>query len=263
MSGGMTHNVEPMLLPQGDGHLFAARHRGVSVPRARILLCPPLLQEHIRSYRFFAQLAGLWASRGVEVIRFDYSGSGDSSGSGVEFSIERAIHDIRQAWDALLAPDDGVPHVICGVRMGALLAAHAIRDGLDADAAWWWQPVISGAAWLEEISTIDARERQSSSRFPLRPGPKGNSGELMGHFIDPRLPGELRKLQWSNVQLPSTWLIDSKHALESCMDVEDVVRLPLAFDAWASQVDFETVIPIRKADAATERLFARLPETAT
>lgn len=259
MSGDMTPGIEPMLLPQGDGHLFVARHRSATLPRARILLCPPLLQEQIRSYRFFAQLADQWARHGAEVIRFDYSGTGDSSGSGVEFSIDRAVRDIRQVWDTLIGRDDDIPRVLCGVRMGALLAAHAMHDGLDADTAWWWQPVLSGATWLEESAAVDVRERQSRSRFPLHPGPTAVSGELMGHVIDPRLPAALGQLQWPDVRLPSVWLLDSMHALEPCMDVDDVVRLPLVFDAWAGQVDFETIIPARLADAATVRLFTRLP----
>ncbi len=262
MSGGTTPGIEPMLLPQGDTHLFAVRHRSATPPRARVLLCPPLLQEQIRSYRFFAQLAEQWARRGIEVIRFDYSGTGDSCGLGVEFSVERAVRDIRRVWDALLRPDDHVPRVLCGVRMGALLGALAIRDGLDADMAWWWQPVLLGATWVGETTAIDARERQSRSRFPLKPGPNAITGELMGHVIDPRLPGALKRLQWPDPRLPSMWLLDSEHALEPNMDAGDVVRLPLAFDAWAGQVDFETIIPVRLADAATERLLARLPGVA-
>ncbi len=262
MSGGMTPGIEPMLLPQGDGHLFIARHRGAVMPRARVLLCPPWLQEQIRSYRFFAQLADQWARRGVEVIRFDYTGTGDSSGSGVELSIDRAVRDIRHVWDALVDAGDGVPRALCGIRMGALLGALAIRDGLDADMAWWWQPVMSGASWLGETSAIDARERQSRSRFPLKPGPVAMAGELMGHVVDPRLPDALQQLQWPDVRPPSIWLLDSEHALEPRMDADDVVRLPLAFDAWAGQVDFETIIPVRSADAASERLFARLPGVA-
>ena len=252
-----------MLLPQGDGHLFVARHRSATPAHARVLLCPPLLQEQIRSYRFFAQLADQWARRGVEVIRFDYSGTGDSSGSGVEFAIDRAIRDIRHVWDALVRGDGSVPGVLCGVRLGALLAAHAVQDGLDADAAWWWQPALSGATWLGETAAVDARERRSRSRFPLQAGPTASTGELMGHLVDPRLPNDLQRLCWPDVQLPSMWLLDSEHALEPCMAVEDVVRLPLAFDAWAGQVDFETIIPVRLAEAATEHLFSRLPGVAT
>lgn len=253
---------EPMLLPQGDGHLFAVVHRSMLPARARILMCPPLLQEHVRSYRFFAQLAVQWARQGAEVIRFDYAGTGDSSGAGVELAVDRAIGDIRHVWNALVATGDGVPRIVCGVRMGALLAGHAIRDGLDADMAWWWQPVLSGAGWIEEASAIDARERQSQSRFPLQPGPIGVAGELMGHFIDPRLPDEIRRLQWADTRVPAMWLLDSEHALESRMGVENVIRLPLAFDAWAGQVDYENIIPVRLADAATEHLFARLPGAA-
>ena len=254
---------EPMLLPQGDGHLFAVIHRTMSPARARVLMCPPLLQEHVRSYRFFAQLATQWARQGVEVIRFDYSGTGDSSGASVELAVDRAISDIRHAWNALVASGDGVPRIIFGVRMGALLADHTIGDGLDADMAWWWQPVLSGADWIAEASAIDARERQSQSRFPLQPGPSGITGELMGHFVDPRLPDEMALLKWADTRVPSMWLLDSEHALEPRMDTENVIRLPPAFDAWAGQVDYENIIPVRLADAATERLFACLPRTAT
>lgn len=254
--------IEPMLLPRGDGHLFAARHRGAAPLRARVLLCPPLLQEQIRSYRFFAQLAGQWARHGIEAVRFDYSGSGDSSGTSADFGIAGAIADIRHAWEATMRHDDGVPRLVCGVRMGGLLAAHAIRDGLDADMAWWWQPVSSGAQWLDEMTAIDARERRSRSRFPLRPAPEAVAGELMGHAVDPRLPAELRALHWPELRIPSTWLLDSQHALEPHMAADDVVRLPLAFDTWPDQVDFEAIIPVRQADTATARLLARLMEPA-
>lgn len=252
-----------MLLPIDDGHIFAVRHCGASPPRARVLLCPPLLQEQIRSYRFFAQLADQWARRGIEVIRFDYSGTGDSSGMGVEFSVDNAVRDIRHVWDTLLHSRDDVPRVLCGVRLGALLAALAIRDGLVADLAWWWQPVLDGAAWVEEMSGIDRRERQSRSRFPLKPGPMAVTGELMGYVIDPRLPDELRQWHWPDIRLPTAWLLDSEHAIDPCMDADDVIRLPLVFDTWASQVDFEAIIPVRQAVAASEHLFARLTGVAT
>ena len=252
-----------MLLPQGDGHLFAVRHRCMTPPRALALLCPPLLQEHARSYRFFAQLAEQWARHGIEVIRFDYTGSGDSSGSTRDYGVERAIHDIRHAWDRLVPSCCGIPRIICGVRMGGLLAAHAIDRGLDADMAWWWQPVSSGSAWVSALEAIDACERQSRSRFPLQAGPRALPGELMGHALDPDCVEALRSLQWPPLSLPSTSLLGSEGALEPWMRAGDTIRLPLAFDDWPTQVDFEAIIPIRLADTVNERLFARLGEDAT
>ncbi|PNS08135.1 serine aminopeptidase domain-containing protein [Solilutibacter silvestris] len=263
MSGGTTPQIEPLLLPQGDGHLFAVRHRCAMPLRARVLLCPPLLHEHARSYRFFAQLAEHWARHGIEVIRFDYSGSGDSSGSTRDFASAGAIRDIRHVWDALVPVEEGVPRIICGVRMGSLFAAHAIAGGLDADMAWWWQPALSGAAWVDALEMIDARERQSPSRFPLRTGPQARVGELMGYDLDPQCIGDLRRLQWPLLSLPTTCLLESDGALQSWMRAVDVIRLSLAFDAWPWQVDFEAIIPVRLADPASERLFSRLQEATT
>lgn len=252
--------MEPRLLPRGDGYLFMARHRSLGPPRARVLLCPPLLQEQVRSFRFLAQLAGQWARHGVETIRFDYLGSGDSSGSTREFTVEHAIADIRHVWDATVRREDGIPQVICGVRMGCLLAAHAIRDGLDADLAWWWQPVASGGEWLDEMTVIDARERSSRSRFPLQAAAEAVEGELMGHAIDSRLPADLRTMAWPRIATPSTWLLDGLHGPPPHAAPEDVVRLPLAFEAWPDQVDFKTIIPVRHADAITAQLLVRLGE---
>ena len=255
--------MEPRLLRHGDGQLFVARHRGIGPPRARLLLCPPLLQEQIRSYRFLSQLAGQWARHGVETVRFDYRGSGDSSGSTREFGLDRAVADIRRVWDAMVPREEGVPRIVCGVRMGCLLAAHAIRNGVDADLAWWWQPAPSGGAWLDEMSAIDARERGSRSRFPLQAAPVAIAGELMGYAIDPRLPAELRAMAWPSIATPSTWLLDSRQAVPPGAAADDVVRLPLAFETWPDQVDFETIIPVRQADAVTARLLARLGEQST
>ena len=52
-----------------------------------VLLCYPFGDEYIRSHRAFRHLAFLLARKGVVSMRFDYSGTGDSSGASSEFSL--------------------------------------------------------------------------------------------------------------------------------------------------------------------------------
>lgn len=245
------------MLPHGDGQLFAIRHRCSGPLRARLLLSPPILQEHARSYRFFAQFAEQLAQRGVEVIRFDYRGSGDSSGASTTFSPSTAIADIRAVWDALM--DDGarVPRILCGVRFGSLLAAHAIERGLPADLAWWWQPVMSGEGYLEDMEALDWRERTSRSRFPNGPAPDATPGELMGFALDPACLQEIRRLRWPDTNVATTWLIESDREWDPAMH-RDTMRLPPGYSAWSGQVDFEAIIPIKLASSMCDQLVASL-----
>lgn len=251
--------IEPLLLPHGDGHLFAIRHRCCGPLRARLLLSPPILQEHARSYRFFAQFAEQLAQRGVEVIRFDYRGSGDSSGASTTFTPSTAIADIRAVWDALMDDDAQVPRILCGVRFGSLLAAHAIEHGVPADLAWWWQPVMSGERYLDDMEAIDWSERTSRSRFPNGPAPDAVPGELMGFALDPACLQEVRSLRWPNANVPTTWLIESDREWDPAMH-GDAMRLPSAYSAWSGQVDFEAIIPIKLAAPVCDRLVASLAD---
>ncbi|HYF42781.1 MAG TPA: alpha/beta fold hydrolase [Ramlibacter sp.] len=117
-----------------------------------VVLCRPLGQEAIFSYPSLAQLAEKLADAGYPVVRFDYQGTGDSSGSDEEpgrvaawlASIEAAVEEAK----ALAR----VPRVaLVGVRMGATLAAHAASRLGGVDALVMWAPCASGRAFVREL----------------------------------------------------------------------------------------------------------------
>ena len=59
--------------------------------------CQPLGHEYIRAHRTFNQLAAGLARAGFPVLRFDYSGTGDSSGADEMGSVKRWMADVREA----------------------------------------------------------------------------------------------------------------------------------------------------------------------
>src|SRR3546814_769555 len=70
-------SMQPFHFFAQERRLFGVLHPAVGSTRAQVLMCPPLLHEHTRSYRFFSQMAGRLAADGVACLRFDFHGTGD------------------------------------------------------------------------------------------------------------------------------------------------------------------------------------------
>ena len=65
---------------------------------AVVLLCHPAPQEYMRSHWALRQLAARLAAAGLHVLRFDYSGTGDSAGdSSAGASLEAWRADVLTA----------------------------------------------------------------------------------------------------------------------------------------------------------------------
>ena len=63
------------------------------------VLCAPWGQEYMRTHRALRQLATQLDRAGIHVFRFDYFGTGDSSGDSDAGTPLRWIEDIRSAAD--------------------------------------------------------------------------------------------------------------------------------------------------------------------
>src|SRR5262245_50515515 len=110
-------------LALGDRSLFAWHHP--PAPRLRrdagILLCPALGYEYMSAHRTYRILAERLAAIGFDVLRFDYDGTGNSSGGPADRdrlvawlrSIDRAMAELR----SLSASND---ITLIGLRGGAL-----------------------------------------------------------------------------------------------------------------------------------------------
>ena len=201
----------PSFFPGGSGPLFGVRHpaggarhppgRGDG-PRRGAVLCQPLGPEYVRTHRAFRHLAIQLANRGIEVLRFDYYGSGDSAGAATEASLERWVGDVCTAAAELRRTGPVEEIVMVGLRLGAALALAAAPRLLDVTAVVLWEPVDAGGEHLAELRDSQARWEQRKAWFDSRWAGTVWSGpeDLLGFPATPEFVEELRTFKaWAGV----------------------------------------------------------------
>jgi uncharacterized protein len=118
--------------------------------RRAVVLCPPFGPEYVRAHRALRELAHRLAIQGLCTVRFDYFGTGDSSGREEEGSPEQWLDDIDAA--VLEAREAGGGSVsLVGLRLGATLAALASLRRSGIERLVLWDPIVIGRTYLAEL----------------------------------------------------------------------------------------------------------------
>ena len=182
--------------------LFGLRHPPALPRRGAVLACMPLLQEGIRCQRALWSLSEALAAAGLDVLRFDWYGSGDSSGETNGLTIAGMANDIATAEAFLRASAPGLQPRLFALRSAALpLLVHASRRSDPVDMVLW-APVLDGralvAAWREQ----HGRQLHAAGRFP-RAGTGAGDDELLGFVLDPALPAGIHALDGRDLLLPA------------------------------------------------------------
>lgn len=110
----------PLEIPAGSGRRLAALHHPPTGPRRNraVLIINPLGQEAVRAHRLLRVLADRLARNGVDVLRFDLHGCGDSSGDDLDGEMKGWQDDVLAAHRWLL-DHTGVQAVgWLGIRLG-------------------------------------------------------------------------------------------------------------------------------------------------
>ncbi len=163
-----------------------------------VLICNPLFQEYIRAHRALRQLAEQLAQVGCHVLRFDYAGTGDSSGTLAETGLQDWRESIALAETELFELSGARSITLVGLRFGATLAA--LHGSNRIAKTLLWDPVIDGASYIEELEKMHTSMLVDSDRYPVRRRPVFHQGatELLGF----RVPDELLE-QIRQTKLPS------------------------------------------------------------
>ncbi|QSQ27177.1 alpha/beta hydrolase [Pyxidicoccus parkwayensis] len=140
----------PGYLTQGEHSLYFVHHRAPGGSRAAVLLVGPLGLERAHAYIVWTRWARHLASRGVDALRLDYRGCGESTGRFEDMTLPRWEEDVRAGLDYLRRECPGVPVVLHGLRLGALLAARVFQQER-AEGLLLWDPPESGRAHLMEV----------------------------------------------------------------------------------------------------------------
>ena len=136
-----------------------------AVVRCRgIVMCAPFGYETLCTYRGWRELAEQLAAAGTPVLRFDYPGTGDSAGDEAPNRIVAWLASIQEGTDWLRRESGAAEIALCGLRLGATLAAEAAaqRPG-SVDALILLAPVASGRMYLREL-TLAASAKSSTTQ---------------------------------------------------------------------------------------------------
>lgn len=125
------------------------------------MLAPPVGREARAARRALRGAARLLAARGFVVLRFDYLGTGDSSGALDAPELDRAWTDSVASAVELLRTCELDDVSVVGMRLGATIAGtSAIENDLSLSALVLWDPCDSGRSYLRELSALEALRRE-------------------------------------------------------------------------------------------------------
>ena len=188
--------MQPTFFGKSGQQLFGVYHPPLArrSPAASALLCHPAAQEYMRTHWAFRKLAAELSRAGLHVLRFDWHGTGDSSGEPQGASVPLWISDVGTAAAELADLADVARPSLVGLRLGALLAALAVQRGLAVKDLVLWEPALDGASHLRELAEIE-KARYDSLAMPSRSGPE----ELFGYAMTSALRRELEALDLRKV----------------------------------------------------------------
>jgi amino acid adenylation domain-containing protein len=189
--------VEALFIGHGERRLYGCYHiPKVAGTRKGAVLCYPIGHEYIRAHRSYRLLAKQLAEAGIHVLRFDYSGTGDSGGEFNRARVGHWIDDINTAVDDIRNRFDVTLAYLIGLRLGGSLALQAAAKDAHISGLVLWDPVVNGRMYLSETLAIH-NDMLRSSGHRVRRKQRGNARpkELIGFPISPALYGDLQSLE--------------------------------------------------------------------
>ena len=219
--------AEALYFDSGDRTLFGWMHwpRDGRHCDIGVVVCKPFGYEAICAHRGVRAFAEACATLGAPTLRFDYSGTADSSDiDSAEDQIEIWISDILAAVNAL-QQRTGVSRIcLVGIRLGGLLAGLASRRCPRVKALVLIAPILSGRRYLKDLHvTRLAAALHPGGADPVLPTPGGI--EVSGFHLSQAAIGSLRK-----AELETCSGLAARETL-----IIDAASLPVS-RAWASEL---------------------------
>lgn len=226
-----THS-EPLYFDSGRHRLFGVLHTGLDnegnkasgAPRGAILICQPLGHEYQRLQRAVRLLAAGLAEKGYDVLRFDYAGTGDSSGTLREISINDWKQNIVDATAFLLSRTQTDALSGIGIRMGAMLLANSAPKPLNHCVLW--DPVFDGKHWIHTVGDMTHSAMRNLDRYRREQNNKDDA-ELFGYLYTADLLEELGRLSpdiYETLWTGNSLLLSSSETIHGQLSLETPIQ---------------------------------------
>lgn len=216
--------MNPFFFGSSRNQLFGAYDPPPTGGRRGVVLCYPWAREYLLVHGTFRYLARLLAGAGYHVLRFDYSGTGDSAGEFEDAGVEQWVGDIHTAIDELRDVGQVAQVTLIGLRYGAALAARAARGRRDVERLVLWDPVADGATYLAGFGvSVCPESSETDAAF-----------EVQGVVLTPRMHHDIARVtpESYGADLPRTLLVNTDESADTGSTLHDHLS--------AARVDFTT-----------------------
>lgn len=200
--------------------LFGVHHEPSDLDRGAVVLCGAWGREYQYAHRTCGVLARRLAEAGWHVLRFDYTGEGDSWGETVDATLPRWIDDVRTAVEEIRTITGHQDVSLMGMRIGAYVAARVAESTLDVPQLVLWDPVVDGSAWVRELA--GRAGIPSSDATPIELAGRCISPELLHGFL------QVSIASYGNPPVPrSLQLVTTDPAVVATLPLHDIERKDL------------------------------------
>ena len=143
--------VVPQFINSLAGKVFTLYFPAQEPTRGALLYLPPFAEEMNRCRTLASAQARALSQRGYAVLLLDYFGTGESTGE-LKYASWDIWHADLNAASTWLEQKTGLPVILWGFRLGALLAAEAASHAPERHKRLLlWQPVVDGKMFLTQF----------------------------------------------------------------------------------------------------------------
>jgi exosortase A-associated hydrolase 2 len=183
----------------GSGRrLHGVLHEGGE--RGAIVVCHGFAEEKKCAHRVLVDLARRLAADGWSVLRFDLGGCGESDGDFGEQALAQWQEDVAIAADFARQECGRDGAVLCGLRLGATLAAQVAETRDDIQALVLWEPIVDGARYIQlnlrrslikkQMTEVEGGQAKAEAGTPSAPVAEGEI-DFDGYRVSQELSDEI------------------------------------------------------------------------
>jgi len=160
----VTTPAHPVWFGPEDARLFGFFHQAAAPARdCAVILCNPFGYDAVLSHCSYRHLAERLAAGGIATLRFDYYGTGDSSGGDdASNRLDAWLRSIENACEEVRLRSGATAIALFGLRLGGLLATVAAQRAPVHDLILLGPPV-SGRVYLRELRALRAMQTPVNS----------------------------------------------------------------------------------------------------